>query len=327
MAVWNGLGVNYKAAQANWDKDIAYFKAIGLKYIRPHMPTVSYPWTIGTSDGVSNYAFWRYLAQYFTQAGFSVTWGPSMLSGVTQGNLTAALWSNYHDSCVAEASYLQSQGIILWDFEVGNEMELFVDGTTLTTTQLRANIRQLATDVKAVYSGTVSYGASLGAGGGHNWALDGTLGGLDTLSIHPYGTVTSASSVTFSNVETLVDSVVTAFGSKAYASEFNVDGLSPNVALLSPSAASAAMQSFLSYLQGTGMPVAIIYMWTGWLNMDNQFAQLYTNGSVNPQWFYFFSSQPMCYTPRVNIAVRIPVPTRINVGVRADVANRTLIYS
>lgn len=111
MAVWPGLGVNYKALQANWDADIAYFNSIGLKNIRPHMPGSPVPWNSATNST------WRTCAQYFHNAGFWVTWGTS--SGV----VTTSNWQSLHDSVVAEAQYLQQQGIVIDEFEIGNEYE------------------------------------------------------------------------------------------------------------------------------------------------------------------------------------------------------------
>src|SRR5665213_698718 len=123
MAVWSGLGVNYKAAQANWDADIAYFNTIGLKNIRPHMPGSPIPWNSTTNT------LWRTCAQYFHNAGFWVTWGTS------QGTISASSWPALHDSIVAEATYLQQQGIVVDEFELGNEFEGAITVASSSLTQ------------------------------------------------------------------------------------------------------------------------------------------------------------------------------------------------
>jgi hypothetical protein len=317
MSVMPGFGVNYAAAEANWSKDASYFQSIGLSLVRPVMPKVSYPWAIG-STGPGGYAFWRNCAEYFHNAGFWVTWGPSVLSGWANGGgqANSTNWSNFHDSVVAEATYLQSNNIVIDDFSIGNELESCIDNSTLTYQQVRANIRQLAADVKAVYTlGTVSYsGDNQGSthynnirsdlGDTSNWLTEG-LGGLDYMAMHPYATVNvGTQTVDFSNSESILASMTGAYGSKIYVSEFNLDFNTTNLFTLNPSVAIVQMVTMLEYIIADKVGKFLVFQWVGNLNENSQFSQLFTNGTMNPMWFDFFTSQPLYYTPRAATATR-----------------------
>jgi hypothetical protein len=298
-----GFGLNYKARQSNWDTDIAYFNAISLNVIRPHMPTFPDIWSAGTITQGS-YAFWRKCAQYFHNRGFWVTWGPSTLisaGGFGGHGLNSTNWQLHHDFVVAEATYLQQQGIVIDEFCVGNELEAFIDGTTFTLTQLNDNIRQLASDVKAVYSlGKITYSVTDNWVNGTSpiaeWVANG-LGGLDTISIHVYGFIQNG--VVTVNTYTKIAPMMNAFGNNCYISEFNIDPGDIRIKSLAPSIQTNAMNTLWNtYIKPKNVPKCILFSWVGYLNNDNQFSQLLTNGSMNEMWFSFFRSRPTYYTPR-----------------------------
>lgn len=285
--IWKGLGVNYKALQANWDADIAYFNSIGLKYIRPNMAGCPVPWAQGTPATSGSFAnvnaYWRLCAQYFASKGFQVTWGATSqaIHPISSSN-----WQSYHDAVVAEATYLQSQGIALMDFELGNEGELALDGVTMTKAQFNANLRQLATDVKAVYNlSPISYGLSIDTTAINDWIANG-LGGLDSISLHPYGQVnlTGQYCVFPSSIQTLITNMINTFGSKVYISEFNIDAVNANFAGLGSEEAINAMRNIYSFIKNSGVAKALVYSFVGYLNGDNQFAMRNTDGSFNPLW-------------------------------------------
>lgn len=398
MAVWQGFGVNYKAAQAHWDADIAYFRSIGLKYIRPHMPGTNIPWSVGTSDSNGNHAFWRACAQYFHNAGFWVTWGPSY-SPITTSN-----WQSVHNTIVAEAQYLQQQGIVVDEFEVGNEYEGAVrltitslvqsaglatavvskphqfqtgdsvtiygatpagyngtytitvtNSTTFTfsvdsslvspatwafaiycysmsLTQLNANIRQLAADVKAVYHlGQVSYACfnqkltPENVFGYSDWIANG-IGALDTISIHPYASINPLAQTITSSGYAYIAEMANAFGEACYISEFNLDGSSANLAAEPTPLEATQMTTFFETITNAGLSKALLYEFTPYLSRvvsDYPFSSVYPSGAVNPMWFDFFDSQPMFYTARQANAARSPTARPPNIIRRT--ATRMLI--
>lgn len=116
--VLSSLGVNYKAPQASWAADIAYFNSISLRNIRPNLTAVPIPWSAGDSSVPGSNAFWRLCAQTFKAAGFFVTWGAGA------SDISASKWPSVHDALIDEATYLIDQGIAIDDFELGNEYEI-----------------------------------------------------------------------------------------------------------------------------------------------------------------------------------------------------------
>lgn len=310
MPVFDGFGVNYKAKQSNWAADIAYFKSIGLKSIRPHMALIPMPWLAGTPQSSGSVAdinaYWRLCAQTFANAGFWVTWG------VCSGGLTItdSNWPAYHDAVVAEAAYLQSQGIALGDFEIANESEQHVDNVTMTITQLNANLRQLARDVKAAYNlSPISKGCAVNGANLSDWMANG-LGSLDTISLHTYGSVRTASQQVDSTAFKLIANVLNSLGAGCYISEFNVASTVKDILGLGGNSSKTAMRGILdSYIIGR-VERALVYSWVGYLNGDNQFAQLYKNGAMNPMWFEFFTANPQFYGMRASTVARSASVTR-----------------
>lgn len=332
MPVPTGFGVNYNAAQANWTKDMAYFKAIGVNIIRVSHAVFPDSWVAGNSSVVGSPAWQRLCAQTFHNAGFYVIWGAGILSSVNvfeTGLLNSTNWVNYHDWVVAEATYLQAHGIVIDEFCIGNEVEGYNDGTTLTQLQLQANLRQLATDVKAVYSlGKVTY-ATFNRGNTcySNWIANGK-GNLDTISIHPYGVYVSPTNVDITNfTNSDISNWVTAFGANGYVSEFNLDSGAPSTALVNSAYAVSRMATIYAAIRATGVSKALLFQWVGQYNTSNSWAQLYTNGSMNPMWFDFFTSQPMFYTPRAASVSRATTPNRAATPSRAAAPTRNLIFS
>lgn len=173
-----------------------------------------------------------------------------------------------------------------------------------SVSQLNVNLRQLATDIKAIpgWSGldtSVSYGCFNNNVNGvltyNDWIANG-LGGLDFLSIHPYGVINNNTTIAPSGFA-FVQEMITAFGNQCYLSEFNLDPTPSHLASLSPVLAVQFMNNYYStYVLNMGVSKALLYAWTGTLNTTNNFAQLYMNGSTNPMWFDFFTSNPTQYS-------------------------------
>lgn len=355
--MWTGLGVNYRGAQANWANDLAYFKSIknpNAKFpLRILAGTISIPWSAGTSDGNGNFAFRRLCAQTFAaDSAFNVIYGLNV------GTITTHNWQAAHDAIVAEATYLQAQGIAV-EFAVGNEYEgtfgivfavssltqtaglatcvtqaahgfqtgdtitiyganqsgyngaftiTVINSTTFTfavnsgtvtpatgtvnaismsLATLNANIRQLATDVKAVYSlGKVSYGCFNNTVNGvsaySDWIANG-LGGLDLISIHQYPGVITTGGGYVKPLGPDPASMVAAFGSKCYVSEFGLSGSSTNFAAMPTETAVNGMRTLYASLKST-VGMALVWAFSGDLDADNKFAMRNTDGTFNPVW-------------------------------------------
>jgi hypothetical protein len=300
---WSGLGVNYKAQQSNWNSDRAYLSSVGVSNYRINLVQTPQPWAVGTPSTSGSYAnvnaFWRMAAQNFVMANCWVTWG---IAAPQNNNLpiTSSNWGLYHDAVVAEATYLQSTGTALGDFTLGNELEALVDGTTVTVPILHTYLRQLALDVKAVYSlSPISYGCYDTGGTVYSEWISNGLGGLDYLSIHIYGNVRTSQSYPYvTNGEySEVQEMVNAFGSKVYISEFNIDASNSNILLLNTEQAVTQMRKFYKMILSTGISKALVYSWVGNLNGNNQFAMQNTDGSFNPVWDCLLGNDRRTFIP------------------------------
>ena len=280
--MWNGLGVNYKAKQSEWASDASYFQSVGMKNIRVHIPSTPTPWSEAQNK------VWRDCANYFVNAGFWVTSGVSSPNANAKGNLTATRWAEYATSTIEEAKYLQANNIRLGAFCIGNELEAFVDGTTLTRNQLIDNLRQLATDVKAVYTlSPITYSCYDNGGVTYDrWITQG-LGGLDLLGIHPYGNIhstTNSNSIRIGGYA-VIQKMIVAFGAdKCYISEFNLEANDTNLQKIPDEIRVVEMRKKYAFIKSLGFTKACVYSWVGYNNADNQFAMKNTDGSFNSMW-------------------------------------------
>jgi len=284
--VWSGLGVNYKGLQASWAQDADYFRSIGLKNIRPNMSWIPASWTATTSASQGNFSYWRACAAYFASQGFWVTWGPAGLNNITAGTMTATNWQQYHDSVVAEAAYLQSQGITLGCFELGNEMDGQPDGTTLTRDQFITNMKQLATDLKAVYTlSPVGYSMWNYNGDTYSKWIAAGRGNIDIVGVHPYGNIAANCRYLNPGGYSDIQAMLTAFGADhCIVTEFNLDASNANTHAMADDLRVNQMRIKYAFLKTVGFTKAVVYSWVGYLEQDNAFAMKNIDGSFSTYW-------------------------------------------
>ncbi len=284
--VWSGLGVNYKSSQANWASDIAYFQSIGLTTIRPHLS--NFP--VGTYTPGSEIAiegsidWWRNCAKTFLDAGFIVVHGPA--SSPT-APFTSTVWTDYRAKVLQDAAYCQAQGMALDVYLIGNEIEGDIDNTTLTQTQLIANLKALATDVKAVYPLAKKIGYSTYDPGGtmFNLWVSAGLGDIDILYANVYAqTAASGESFIFGDMAKL-GLMIKTFGADRFAlSEFGITGSSSEYTASSSSNRNRVMRHIYAGIRELGFTQAIAYSYVGYLDEDNDFALKNTDGTFDVQW-------------------------------------------
>lgn len=203
MTIWSGIGINY-GHQATYDttqteSDFTYLRALGVSRLRIAMPPYDGNLT-DTQDMVH-----RALSH-----GFYVVWGVA-----TSGTVTATIWNAFKAFVTGTlATWAQSNS--LPEFSLGNEIELYVDGTTLTAATVRADVRTMASTVKSGgYTGKVSYGTSILDTYKTPWISEG-IGSLDLIGWNSYDT--------YANFNTQNGAVQSAFGNKTYISEFGSSG-------------------------------------------------------------------------------------------------------
>lgn len=202
--IWQGIGINYGYQNmydpAVAESDFAFLKAQGVTRLRIAMG--GYDSALRTANGQD--MVFRALSH-----GFYVLWGYS--TDVGKPYLTASIWSAYKDAVINQlAPWAQQNG--LPELCIGNECDYQADGTTLTAAQVRADIRAMATTVKANgYTGKVSYNTTIITSYYDAWVSEG-IGDLDLIGWNSYDTLTN-----FQNRSPLI---VSNFGNTGYVSEF-----------------------------------------------------------------------------------------------------------
>lgn len=156
MSVWPGFGGNYKALQAFWGTDRAYFKLItatGSQFtLRPNLSALPIPWSAGiamsTGSQANVYAYWRACAQYFaSDPDFWVASGPAGPQGLSSNQgLTQSLWNSYVTAVLSECQYLVNNGITFSTFTLGNELS-FKRYTNMTSLSQSAGTATAVTQV------------------------------------------------------------------------------------------------------------------------------------------------------------------------------------
>lgn len=141
--------------------DLTFLKSKGVTCIR----TADYGTNSPLSEG---------LALYAKQQGFYVQIGNDA------GTLTSKTLAAYDTGVVAEAKWAQTHGIN--EVSLGNEQENRLSG--ISKSQWISHVKQLATKVRAVYAGKISYSTS--GDFTQNWINAGSLGAIDLFAENDY---------------------------------------------------------------------------------------------------------------------------------------------
>lgn len=278
MAAWSGLGFNVKTPSADLAADMQTLRSIGVTSVRVHVPDIT---------DLTEVAYWQDIARQWTAAGFYTVWGATPRA-ITSGN-----WSTLAQAVRDLATACQANAVCS-EFQIGNECETHKD-SSITESQIRTNLRSLATDVQAIFTrGLISYaveGTSTANGdgthGSQQWCNDAAKkGDLDLLSVNVYGVARSV--VMYRDVwdsyKNVVASVYNTYAADAYISEWHLDAADSNIVKIPEEIQMQQLKKFYSYIQASGFTKALFFQWCGYKGMDNQFAIKLTDGGVSPLW-------------------------------------------
>ncbi|MGW6120444.1 hypothetical protein ACWFRF_15485 [Nocardia sp. NPDC055165] len=275
MTVWPGLGLNYKSRDTDViAEDIRYFRKIGLRYIRVHIPAFK----SGQTWNSTSYALWRVIARRFTEAGFTV------LFGISWVNPNDAEWQNWADHVVAEAKYCADNGICA-EFNIGNELELHL--VDITEADFVTRTKQLATAVKAAAPG-IKIVYSFGAFGNHgNFWISAGKGDIDYLAGNVYGNYFPARGYyNRLNYRTVIPQMQAAFGSGWYISEFNVEAVSATFNGMPEDLREDELTEMHRFISKSGVSRAYLYQYRAYDGIDgnDSFYMRYNDGTFRRAW-------------------------------------------
>ena len=174
--IWAGLGIqlfetsdNVEQLSPKFSERVDELLANGFKQIRID---VTY-WNYAPAIAIAKQAITIAVAK-----GANVTWGV----GSGAGKITATNWPNYRQAIKDNAQWAQNNGV--YEFQLGNEEEVHVDGVTITGAQMITNLKAVATEVQAIFTrGNISY--SYGWQYDDNWIAAGR-GDIDIIAGNLY---------------------------------------------------------------------------------------------------------------------------------------------
>lgn len=207
-----GVNVNFNTTWANdYTDQIAQINGWGVTRIRTGIHWNDSQAIINAAHAGANLA---------KSKGLYVLWRNE---ATLNGTFDTSNWTAYKAAVVAQAVIAQAQGYD--EFQVGNEMENAINGT-ITTTDIYNNMLDLAGQVKAVYSGKVSYSFSATNPGVWNANASSlmTNSNFDYLGANVYGGYNNRP-----NFINLAATHITNFSTKAEFTEFGIDSNWSNV--------------------------------------------------------------------------------------------------
>jgi hypothetical protein len=264
---WSGLGMNFgRYPSDDWD---AYFNTLlanGFTQLRIFMPDYADSTDLATSKTAVLAAVAK---------GFDVIWGVhSSISGITAAN-----WADFRQGILDAATWAQANGV--YEFQIGNEEEQHLDGPTMTQAQLIINLKDVATDVQAIFTnGNVSYAFT-------NWISMGawnTLGRGD-IDILSYNAYVQAEQY-WGNFEVEMDTLVSDFGvDHTYLSEFSLNSVGLDYFYADEAVQAAAITRMIDYIKASGITRAFFYEWGsgefGVLKDDDTYRLLWSQALLN----------------------------------------------
>jgi hypothetical protein len=187
-----------------------------------------------------------------TAKGIKCIWGVSSNPTV----ITASNWVDFRAAILDAAQWAQANGV--YEFQLGNEEEYHVDGTTMTVAQIIINLKSVATEVKEIFTnGNVSY--SCWQNTIDDWVAVGK-GDIDILASNVY--IGGGGYYSGKEWKSRITNLVNAFGvDGTYISEFG-----PSYSSLDDYSTDEAVQAegvaeMIEYIKASGITRALFYTW------------------------------------------------------------------
>lgn len=210
--------------------------------------------------------------------GLKYIWGVSSNPTI----ITASNWADFRTAILDAAQWAQDNGV--YEFQIGNEEEYHVDGTTMTVSQIIINLKSIATDVQAIFTnGNVSY--SCWQNTIDDWVVAGK-GDIDILASNVY--MGGDGYYSSNEWKTKVTNLVTAFGADGtYITEFAPSYSSLDDYSTDEAVQAAAVTEMIEYIRASGINRALFHTWWGdtfgVVKTDDTYRQLWNQALLNTE--------------------------------------------
>jgi hypothetical protein len=190
--------------------------------------------------------------------------------------ITSTNWADFKQAILDAAQWAQDNGV--YEFQIGNEEEYHVDGTTMTIAGIIANLKSVATEVKQIFTnGNVSY--SCWQNTIDDWAAVGK-GDIDILASNVY---MGGDGYYDNGWETRITNLVNAFGvDGTYITEFAPSYSSLYDYSTDEAVQAAAVTEMIEYIKASGIERALFYCWQDYT--DGLFGVVKADGTYRLLW-------------------------------------------
>ena len=281
-----------------WESDVDTMLANGFTDLRIDIPSYQHPDMQWSKAMVI-----RTIAK-----GAKVVWGVSSNPDDNSDYLiTASNWPAFRQAILDNAQWAQDNGV--FEFQLGNEEEAHIDGTTITVSQLIANLKSVATEVKQIFiNGNVSYSCR------HDYISDWVIAGkgdIDLLASNIYRTGT----IYDEPWQEEIDSLVNAFGvDGTYITEFNISWSTLDNYSTDEAVQATALAEMIDYIKTSGIKRAYYFCWKGELGVvkdDETYRLLWSQVLLNSESVKFATVPAKTATASLAGAIaHIPRTTR-----------------
>ena len=258
---WSGLGMVLFSSQANYADTLL---ANGFTELRIDIPDY---------QNISWLASSKATLPGIIAKGAKVIWGVSSNKyNNPDYTITTKNWPTFRQAILDAAQWAQDNGV--YEFQLGNEEELHVDGKTMTAAQIIANLKSLATDIKAIFTnGNVSY--TCFHGNITDWIAEGK-GDIDILASNIY-----MGGTTFNmDWKTNITNLINAFEADGtYITEFNLSWSSLDDYSTDEAVQAAALKEMIEYIKASGMTRAFYFAWK-----NDEFGVVKNDGTYRLLW-------------------------------------------
>jgi len=213
--------------------------------------------------------------------GIKCVWGVSSNPTI----ITAANWPTFRQAILEAAQWAQDNGV--YEFQLGNEEEYHVDGTTMTVAQVIINLKSVATEVKQIFTnGNVSY--SCWQNTIDDWAAVGK-GDIDILASNIY--MGGDGYYSGNEWKSRITNLVNAFGADGtYLTEFGPSYSSLEDYSTDEAVQATAITEMIEYIKASGIERALFYTWHdypggifGVVKDDGTYRQLWSQALLNSE--------------------------------------------